>query len=430
MVPTPAARSTNAATAIPAGGNNTTHTTVASTPPTAVAINGTATLTCASTSSSRSVTSPVRRSARRRRPSRAGVSGISAPKSATRRRVRSVSAVSCESNRSEYRNAGRAIPNVRTATMAVRRVRITGRAAAETISHPDVAVRAMPAAPASPPSNPADRVRTRARHPGRSSSNCGCAREDPRAAALGAGGSTVSPDPAGPGSFVDFVGPAPRPASAVTSSRPRSDLRPRSPSAGPRTPSRRRPGQPCGDQWRRRVIDRIARQQRDRKPLASQGRQPGSVSSRDDDPRPGKLRDRGRTTAVATGSRCAVGSSSSTSGASLRMARARPSRARCPAESPNPSSPTSSPDRRNAPRSDRRVRPRAAEAISESVRSSASSRFSLIVPGKRKGRCVTRWAGGASTVPWVGSRIPASSSSSVDLPQPDGPVSVVRPMAA
>src|SRR5699024_1273102 len=44
--------------------------------------------------------------------------------------------------------------------------------------------------------------------------------------------------------------------------------------------------------------------------------------------------------ATESGSTCAVGSSRRTTGASERRARARTSRARCPAERPKPSSPT------------------------------------------------------------------------------------------
>src|SRR5829696_7021204 len=46
------------------------------------------------------------------------------------------------------------MPNARTATIAVSRVRMTGRSDARTMSQPEVAVRAMPAAVAMPPSRP------------------------------------------------------------------------------------------------------------------------------------------------------------------------------------------------------------------------------------------------------------------------------------
>ena len=54
-------------------------------------------------------------------------------------------------------------------------------------------------------------------------------------------------------------------------------------------------------------------------------------------------------------------------------------------------------------------------------------RFSLTVPGARNGRWLTRWARGAVSVPALGRRRPASSSSRVDLPTPDGPVTTVSP---
>src|SRR6478672_2906568 len=46
------------------------------------------------------------------------------------------------------------MPNARTATIAVSRVRMTGRSEARTMSQPEVAVRAMPEAVAMPPSRP------------------------------------------------------------------------------------------------------------------------------------------------------------------------------------------------------------------------------------------------------------------------------------
>jgi hypothetical protein len=50
------------------------------------------------------------------------------------------------------------MPKVRTATIAESRVSITGRSEARTISHPEVAVRAMPEAVAAPPSSPATTI--------------------------------------------------------------------------------------------------------------------------------------------------------------------------------------------------------------------------------------------------------------------------------
>ena len=62
---------------------------------------GTVTLTCASTTSLRSSTTPVSRSARPRRPSRAGVSGMSRSYAVVRRSARSARATSCERRRSQ-----------------------------------------------------------------------------------------------------------------------------------------------------------------------------------------------------------------------------------------------------------------------------------------------------------------------------------------
>src|SRR5665647_788648 len=58
------------------------------------------------------------------------------------------------------------MPKVRTATIAVSSMRMTGRSLARTISQPEVAVRAMPDAVATPPSSPAPRTARMPRTPG------------------------------------------------------------------------------------------------------------------------------------------------------------------------------------------------------------------------------------------------------------------------
>src|ERR1035437_2214933 len=142
----------------PAAGDSIVRTIVATALATRAEMIGTVTLTCASTTSVRSSTTPVNRSARPRRPSRAGVSGISLLYAVVRRSARSARAASWERRRSQYRKAGRAMPNARTATIAVNSRRMTGRWLARTISQPEAAVRAIPEVVAMPPSSPAPTI--------------------------------------------------------------------------------------------------------------------------------------------------------------------------------------------------------------------------------------------------------------------------------
>ena len=124
-----------------------------------------------------------------------------------------------------------------------------------------------------------------------------------------------------------------------------------------------------------------------------------------------------------------MGSSSRTSGAFESAALARVRRARCPADRPNPSSPS------RVSRLCARAATMPSSPTSRSMSQSSSSvlslprvRLSLTVPVARNGRWVTRCERGAETVPASGRRSPASSSRRVDLPAPDGPVTTVSPI--
>ena len=127
-------------------------------------------------------------------------------------------------------------------------------------------------------------------------------------------------------------------------------------------------------------------------------------------------------------SRWAVGSSTSSTGAVDEDGAGQGERARCPADSPNPSSPSgvASP-RAGSRRSPRGRRRRRASQTAWSPAPLPSTRASRRVPGGRNGRWVTRWARPARTVPAVGVRSPAASSRRVDLPTPEGPVTAVSP---
>ena len=158
---------TTPATTRPAAGSRTAVATMATTAAVTAAMIGTSTRTWASTTSSRSRTAEVRTSERLRRPSRAGVSGTRASYVRTRRSASEARAASWERTRSTYRSTGRAMPKVRTQTMATSNVRIAGKVLAWTMSQPEVAVSATPDVVASPPMSPertragVDRSRTR-----------------------------------------------------------------------------------------------------------------------------------------------------------------------------------------------------------------------------------------------------------------------------
>ena len=139
------------------------------------------------------------------------------------------------------------------------------------------------------------------------------------------------------------------------------------------------------------------------------------------------------------GSRCAVGSSISSSGAPFRNARAIATRCAWPPESPNPPSPTgvSSPCGRLAEKLSIRAW-RAASSTSASVASGRANRmFSRIVPANSTGFCpihavnfdnacgtiVVMSAPLIVTRPLSGRTNPSRISITVDLPAPDGPAS-------
>ncbi len=126
-----------------------------------------------------------------------------------------------------------------------------------------------------------------------------------------------------------------------------------------------------------------------------------------------------------------MGSSRSSSGASLSCARANASLVRCPADSPNPSSPNGVSNPWRSANADQSPTVRNASWQAESLASGAPNRTtSATGPGSTRGRWVARCARLARIEPDVGVRIPAIRSNRVLLPLPDGPVSTVKPTSA
>ncbi|COW33179.1 Uncharacterised protein [Mycobacterium tuberculosis] len=137
-------------------------------------------------------------------------------------------------------------------------------------------------------------------------------------------------------------------------------------------------------------------------------------------------------------SRCAVGSSSSSTAAGDPSARARPSRCRCPRDNPTPPRPsTVSSPRGNS--SSTASNPAAAQARSRSSTGPSRTRLWRTVPGTSTGRCGSHdscrhQAAGARLVtstpatvirPDDGAVSPAIACSVVLLPAPFRPVSTV-----
>ena len=131
---------------------------------------------------------------------------------------------------------------------------------------------------------------------------------------------------------------------------------------------------------------------------------------------------------VPSGSRCAIGSSSSSSVSVESQARASATRCRCPADRPNPSSPIVVDARRQAATTSSRATARRAGHSSGSEAGCPRVRASLMRARGEEGplRHVVRGGRGhraRGRQPWR----PAMRSSRVDLPAPDGPVTTVRP---
>ncbi len=146
-------RTTATSSTAPAEGRNIVCTTTAPTATRAATSGGVTVLGSRSRIVSTSSTSLRRPSPRCSPAVRAGPRRTSARHSRSRSRVATRNAASCVTRRSRYRRPARARPNVRTPTTRVVRVRIGGCCAARAISQPEVAVSATPDSRASAPNS-------------------------------------------------------------------------------------------------------------------------------------------------------------------------------------------------------------------------------------------------------------------------------------